>query len=277
MTLRLRGAPPPKPPIHEQEQKPPVTPIPPIAYPWYEPNQQPGYWWQLPVHLPTTPLPQLPTHEHKQEPNTSIPRPIWKMRAYVHIEPGPNPRTYEPAPNPPITYIQWWTPPSVNLPSVWPNVTLPMQTWQLLYSELFPKPTTHEGEPNQPKTPLPRLPTHEQEPREAPLPKVPTNVPPEREPNRPIGIPLKRSPRQIPLMLPPTHEPEHEPLTLPTHLPKPEGPFITYVPPTFRPMDLLQMSGVKSIVYTTPNAYQPVIPRAPPIYNVALDNNLLTL
>ena len=152
--------------------------------------------------------------------------------------------------------------PTINSPIRFGNVSLPNWLWKELY-QLF--------------SPLPKSPTHEQEPREAPLPKVPTDASPEREPNRPIGIPIPQSPRPIPLMLPPTHEPEREPLTLPTHLPKPEGPFITYVPPTFRPMDLLQMSSVKGTVYTSPNAYQPVIPRVPPIHNMALDNNLLTL
>jgi hypothetical protein len=44
---------------------------------------------------------------------------------------------------------------------------------------------------------------------------------------------------------------------------------------TFTPVVFYDPTG--KILYIPINAYQPVIPKQPPIYHVVLDNNLLTL
>ena len=45
--------------------------------------------------------------------------------------------------------------------------------------------------------------------------------------------------------------------------------------PTFTPVVFYDSAG--KIVYMPLNAYQPTIPKQPPVYHVILDNNLLTL
>ena len=45
--------------------------------------------------------------------------------------------------------------------------------------------------------------------------------------------------------------------------------------PTFTPVVFHDPAG--KIVYMPPNAYQPTIPKQPPVHHVILDNNLLTL
>jgi hypothetical protein len=121
-----------------------------------------------------------------------------------------------------------------------------MQTWRSLYNELFPKPTTHEGEPNQPaftlrdlqqlldhlpKTPLTKLP--EGEPKEAPLTKQ------EQKPKQTGGIGWIYTQR-----------------------------------PAFTPVVFYDRA--KGTIYTPPIAYQPVIPKSPPIPHVVVETNPLT-
>ena len=45
--------------------------------------------------------------------------------------------------------------------------------------------------------------------------------------------------------------------------------------PVFTPVIFYDPAG--RTIYMPLNAYQPVIPKAPPIYHAVLDNNLLTL
>ena len=152
------------------------------------------------------------------------------------------------------------TNPSIKFGNVW----LPLWLWREFYQQLssLPKPSTQEQKislltsilkdlqqllDHLHKTPLPRLP--EAEPREAldhlhktPLPRLP----------------------------------EAEPREAPFSKPKQTGgiDWIYIQRPAFTPV--VFYDNAKGAIYTPPIAYQPVIPKSPPIPHVVVETNSLT-